>query len=322
MRRLETWSKERNAELRSRIAEWDGVFGLDPEDAFFAGSESMPEFSFSGGSFRVDTAWWLGELCRLAYTPDHREEKRDRAGRLPRRTPILAQRTPFGEELSVHKTGNHVSIYRFREGHGGTILCFRGTNKTRQWIMNAVVRPHGWKRFLRTGESGDAFVHSGFYVLFKRIWPKVWPVLEHLPRPWVFTGHSLGGALATIAGVIARPELVCTFGAPKVGNTDFYQLPQAESTWRITNEADLVPRLPFPDARLREREFVQGVDSIRLSEDSEPGSFPSLEAEAELPFDWRRLAKEFESPPAWIREHRMSVYQKRLGLIHEAGAER
>ncbi|MEM1443550.1 MAG: lipase family protein [Verrucomicrobiota bacterium] len=322
MKRLETWSKERKAELRARIAEWDGVFGLDPEKAFFAGSDSMPEFSFSGGSFQADSAWWLGELCRLAYTPDRREEKRDKAGKLPRRTPILAERTPFVEELSIHKTGNHVSIYRREDGDGGTILCFRGTNKTRQWIMNAVIRPHGWKRFLRADESEDAFVHSGFYVFFKRVWPKIWPVLETLPRPWVFTGHSLGGALATIAGVIARPEVVCTFGAPKVGNAEFYQLLLPESNWRVVNESDLVPRLPFPDARLRERELVQGVESIRLSEETSPGSFLTFEEEAEPPFDWRQLAKEFESPPAWIREHRMSEYQRRLRQIHDFQSEK
>lgn len=320
MKSFESWTQEKREELRQRLSEWDGVFGLDPESAFFEKSEAMPGFQFPGGKFEAATAWWLGELCRLAYTPDHREVRRDRAGKLPRRDRILAARSPFEEVLSIHKTGNHASIYRLREGNEGAIVCFRGSSKTRQWIMNAVIRPHGWRRFRRPGEPEEAFVHSGFYVFFKRVWPKLLPVLETLPRPWIFTGHSLGGALATIAGVVAEPELVCTFGAPKVGNAEFNELAQATANWRLVNDVDLVPRLPLPDPRLGGRELTHGVDSIRLTESASPETFVSREIEAELPFELRQLAREFENPPSWIREHRMSEYQRRLRQIHESGS--
>ncbi|MDF2375207.1 MAG: lipase family protein [Verrucomicrobiales bacterium] len=317
MKRLESWTRERKKEIRARLSEWEGVFGLDDGEAFFGGSGTMPDFRFPTGEFCVETAWWLGELCRLAYTPDHREVLRDKKEKLPRREILLQERSPFVEELSVHKTGNHASIYRRRDGEGGTIVCFRGTNKTRQWIMNAVARPHGWKRFRSQGDPEDAFVHSGFYVFFKRIWPRMIPTLETLPRPWVFTGHSLGGALATIAGAVEKPELVCTFGAPKVGSQEFHRLKQAGSTWRIVNDKDLVPRLPLPDPKLADRQFVHGTESIRLTGSEVPGTFASLIDEGALPFDLKSLAREFETPPAWIREHRMSEYLRRLRRIHD-----
>lgn len=317
MKRLESWTKERKEELRSRLSEWEGVFGLDREEAFFAGSGEMPDFRFATGGFCVETAWWLGELCRLAYTPDHREVLRDKKEILPRRENLLLARSPFREELSVHKTGNHASIYRRRDGTGGTIVCFRGTNKTRQWLMNAVVRPHGWKRFRREGDPVDAYVHSGFYVFFKRVWPKLLPTLEELPRPWIFTGHSLGGALAMIAGVVSHPDLVCTFGAPKVGNMAFYDLRQAESVWRIVNDQDLVPRLPLADAGMADRQLVHGKESIRLDTTGELRSFASMEEEGELPFELKSLAREFEEPPRWIKDHRMSEYLDRLRQIHD-----
>ncbi len=321
MKRLETWTRERKAELRERLSEWDGLFGLDLEHEFFAGSDSMPDFQFSTGEFSVETAWWLGELCRLSYTPDHREVVRDRWERLPRRAGLLEARSPFIEELSVHKTSNHASIYRRRDGVGGTVVCFRGTSKTRQWIMNAVVRPHGWRRFRLKEDPEGAYVHSGFYVFFKRIWPKILPTLEKLPRPWIFTGHSLGGALATIAGVVAYPDLVCTFGAPRVGSSEFHQLKQAKTTWRLVNEMDLVPRLPTADPQLGEKQFVHGGPSIRLTDDPAPSVFESLDVEGKLPFELKSLAREFENPPAWIREHRMSEYLQRLRRIYdESGA--
>ncbi len=322
MKRLESWTRDRKTELRARLSEWDGVFGLDPEEAFFEGGVAMPDFEFSTGEFCVETAWWLGELCRLAYTPDHREVLRDKKEKLPRRSVLLEQRSPFEETLSIHKTSNHASIYRRRDGEGGTIVCFRGTNKTRQWIMNAVIRPHGWKRFRAQGDPEDAFVHSGFYVFFKRIWPRIFPTLETLPRPWIFTGHSLGGALATIAGAVEKPDLVCTFGAPKVGTQKFYPMKQAESTWRIVNDKDLVPRLPLLDPKSAEKQFVHGKDSIRLTEREVPEIFASLIEEGELPFAMKSLAREFETPPAWIREHRMSEYLRRLRRIHDFRREK
>lgn len=312
MKGLESWSREQKGKLRERISQWEGVFGLDPEEAFFAGSGAMPDFRFETGDFSVAEAWWLGELSRLAYTPDHREILRDKEGLLPCRKTLLQERSPFQEVLSIHKTGNHASVYRHRDGQGGTVVCFRGTSKTRQWIMNAVIRPHGWKRFRREGDRTDARVHSGFYLIFKRIRPILAPVLETLPRPWIFTGHSLGGALASIAGVVFRADLVSTFGAPKVGNAAFGELGQAVAVWRMVNGRDLVPRLPPAEAGPVERQLVHGVDAIRLGDGGISGVVGAEKEDRILPLAADLLRPEFEGPPVWLREHRMSAYLDRL----------
>lgn len=312
MKRLDTLTVEIRSELDRRLAEWDSLFTLDTDPRFFEGWQDMPDFSFELDSFDPGKAWWLGELSRVVYTPDHKEEPRDKEGKLPRRKPMLEERTPFTELLSVHKTGNHAAIYRRRDGEGGTIMSFRGSSKTRQWIMNGVVRPHGWRRFRMEGDPEDACVHSGFYVFFKRIWPKLSGTLETLPRPWIFTGHSLGGALAMLAGVVAEPDLVCTFGAPKVGNREFYQLRNGRRIWRIVNQIDIVPRLPLPDRMLKDKQWAHGCEAIRLDGDGIPGKFSSPEEEYELPFSLSALSRELKQPPGWIRDHRIGEYCRKL----------
>jgi triacylglycerol lipase len=68
-------------------------------------------------------------------------------------------------------------------------------------------------------------------------------------------GHSLGSALATLyvadnaTTTPAKTPLICTFASPRVGDfafaSKFNELGIA--SWRIVNELDLVPKLPFID---------------------------------------------------------------------------
>jgi predicted lipase len=68
----------------------------------------------------------------------------------------------------------------------------------------------------------------------------------------VFTGHSLGGALATMCGAVTKnefPELhvsVYTFGSPRVGNKAFVNVFKAvDVSVRCVNGSDIVCSLPF-----------------------------------------------------------------------------
>ena len=67
------------------------------------------------------------------------------------------------------------------------------------------------------------------------------------------TGHSLGAALATLhvaensQSTKFTTPLICTFASPRVGDfvfkTEFDKL--GITSWRVVNELDVVPKLPF-----------------------------------------------------------------------------
>jgi hypothetical protein len=72
-------------------------------------------------------------------------------------------------------------------------------------------------------------------------------------RSFAVTGHSLGAALATLFVIENKDKkkfditTSCTFASPRVGNTEFvrafHELPI--NSWRIFNEQDIVPKIPF-----------------------------------------------------------------------------
>ncbi|MCA9183804.1 MAG: lipase family protein [Planctomycetales bacterium] len=95
-------------------------------------------------------------------------------------------------------------------------------------------------------------VHRGFKREVDDLWPKLERALRDNQKPLWFTGHSLGGAMATIcagrcklAEISSNPEGLFTFGSPRVGNNryiNFVSIPH----YRWVNNNDIVARVPPP----------------------------------------------------------------------------
>ena len=83
-------------------------------------------------------------------------------------------------------------------------------------------------------------------------------------------GHSLGGALATLAaGRYERAPEVYTFGAPRVGDGEYVESLDTP-VYRIVNGRDVVPKLPVRGP-YRHAGAEKYIDGEGLIHDGKPG---------------------------------------------------
>jgi triacylglycerol lipase len=101
-------------------------------------------------------------------------------------------------------------------------------------------------------ETSHGKVHSGFLNAYEDIKSKIKADYDMLSRGRnvMFTGHSLGAALATLAidDVSTNPEdSLYTFGSPRVGGSSFVNQfnGRFKNTFRYRNENDIVTREPM-----------------------------------------------------------------------------
>lgn len=134
------------------------------------------------------------------------------------------------------------------------IVAFRGSEVILDdWITNSKIRQ-------TAGPFGN--VHRGFKAALNWVWLSIEETIEDIraEKPpekqqtlWL-TGHSLGGALATMAAATCKfnetPIVVnglYTFGQPRVGSEKFasnFNAAFRSQTFRFVNNNDVVTRVP------------------------------------------------------------------------------
>lgn len=119
------------------------------------------------------------------------------------------------------------------------VLAFRGTDKDDPSDLtddfNALPRP--W--------PAGGNVHSGFAKALLDVWQGVDAALQLIADyKLLFTGHSLGAAMATLASSLQKPSSLYTIGSPRVGDQAFADLLQGLDNHRYVDCCDLVTRVP------------------------------------------------------------------------------
>jgi len=135
------------------------------------------------------------------------------------------------------------------------LLVFRGTesDKAIDWLTDA----HAIKTEFSSENEMIGYVHRGFYDAFLSVWGMILPLLRRLRNKkqniWI-AGHSLGGALATLAtatlsfGNFGLPvQGMYTFGQPRVGDEVFaeaFNMKIGHRCFRIVYDQDAVSFVP------------------------------------------------------------------------------
>jgi predicted lipase len=128
---------------------------------------------------------------------------------------------------------------------------------------------NGSKKGMEDDVSAMSCCHWGFLRAYLSLRDSVDHTLAELTDnfshgyTYFFTGHSLGGALATLSAADTQARrgsgeapldiVMMNFGSPRVGNRGFCRAYNAlvPNSFRVVNGADLVARMPQTPARLR-----------------------------------------------------------------------
>ena len=253
---------------------WHTVFSPGEAEDFFEVVVPGPFDPFAR-RFEPVNAWWLSELSRLIYRRDFTEGVADT---VPRRSYL--SRVGLVERRFFNRPGvQAVLVDHTADDAAYRVLVFRGTaGRLANWRFNLNLLPRPWPK-------GGA-VHRGFYHLFMTIWEDIAPVLDAIQGPLFYTGHSLGGALATLAASYRPPSAAYTFGAPRVGDAAFADSVTDVALYQVLNRNDIVPHLPPSGRKAR---FVHAGTVVHnpqtISPRRLPGQAPTFLAD-HAPFNY------------------------------------
>ena len=125
------------------------------------------------------------------------------------------------------------------------VICFRGTEPKEMSDIKADLNA-----IQRQGLNNKGDVHGGFQGEINKIWDLILEKVNELKNHKIYiTGHSLGGAMATICAKRLQEqkiEVQClyTYGSPRVGDRRWVKSLQIPH-YRFQNNNDVVCKVPF-----------------------------------------------------------------------------
>lgn len=167
-------------------------------------------------------------------------------------------------------TDTQVAIWR-DSTRKRVVVAFRGTEQTK-WkdlLTDLMLAPAGLNPERIGGDfKQEVQVHSGFLSAYDSVKTRIMSLIKKAigfmddaagsQFKWhvYCTGHSLGGALATLlalelsSGQFAKTGAISVtmynFGSPRVGNRRFAEVynEKVKDSWRVVNHRDIIPTVP------------------------------------------------------------------------------
>lgn len=209
-----------------RVTRTEGRFGSQPEPAAWAFDDFRME-SLETAGFNWPAALSLAVASDLAYSEGSVVES-------------TARTLGFTDCRFIRRGATEC----FVASHDQRVLvAFRGTQGLNDWLSNLDLFPT---------RRAYGRVHAGFFEQFDEVRKDAEDTIRGVGRARLcITGHSLGGAIATIAAAewadLFPVEAIYTYGQPAVGNGSFAKFIGRRypgAFFRFVNDADVVTRVP------------------------------------------------------------------------------
>ncbi len=191
-------------------------------------------------SLNRETAYWMARIAKIVYL-----KKADDA---PDEAAILADlQAEDSGFISVLGTNHKSAQAALIEHQNYFCLAFRGTDEIADWLDNINV----FSEKVLFGEF-----HRGFWNSLNDVWDPLFERYQQLRlqkrRPLFLTGHSLGGAMATVAAAkLIHADLpftsAYTFGQPRamtLATSRIFNADAGSKFFRFQNNNDIVTRIP------------------------------------------------------------------------------
>jgi triacylglycerol lipase len=230
---------------------------------------TVPAIDHHATGYSPAHAYWLARAAGLAYKSEAEIGERVTSWGFDR---IRHHRTTFTPPFPLQDTQAYTAA-----SDTMVITAFRGTEPAniRDWLSDATTPP--WP-----GPGGTGYIHYGFGEALESVFPEVRETITRFrdngQTVWI-TGHSLGGALAMLAGCrlyFEEPRLladgVYTYGQPRTCDRVLATAHNAAFTRRMhrfVNNNDIVPQLP-PEPVFHHVDTLRHIDSTGKLRDNMP----------------------------------------------------
>lgn len=221
------------------------------------------------------------------------------------------------------------------------VLAFRGTEAT----SLRDIKSDANASLIKCETKG--FVHTGFKKAFEQVSTDISDALtkiENNEKPLFITGHSLGGAIATIAAKRLKFKsgiAACyTYGSPRVGDNEWITEIKTP-LHRIVNAADCVTMLPpngvfigslamivrwIPNIGPRTGEWLSSkfgryihAGNMRFLTNCKAGQYNNVELlyHVSVLYRFKALWLKGRAPNSLLKDHSISVYRRKLKIVAE-----
>jgi len=195
----------------------------------------------------LEKAKFCAVLCHAVYDPDLHKN--------PKRILEVVKGIDTDKQFKTFEKVGFDTQTLVLEKDDTLYIVFQGTQSKWDWLANLILR------FKRSEVFGS--YHTGFITVSELSFPvvgnHVLSVLKTNPnKKVVLTGHSLGGAMATMYAHILKQkhpdvkiESLVTFGQPRCGNFRFSEYLNSLNIdyKRFVNQGDYIADVPLPIVR-------------------------------------------------------------------------